>query len=371
MKGQWIGSYTGSNSGWIVLNVDELSNCFEGTAYIHPGQKDLPKSQVVFRTKDKSTPFAFRTLSVSVLAPGTLEMTSWEKIKAGFPEGTAMSAYADVEGEFDKGSLSLRWKTDINLVGSCTLEASKAGTDSGLIGEEISWEEFKRRVGLLSHDHDFIYRGQSQPWRLRTAFHRHGRSDLRRFREIDIPMLHRHLSARTRHLFDLNDGRQNAAFLSLAQHHGYPTHLMDWTRSPYVAAFFAYRTVTNDDMQKRPSGRVRVFIFDSGQWRNYQSYFTVESPMLHMTMMEVLAVENERLIPQQSVSFICSVDDIESHIARYQTAEKKLLLALDLPLLERDAVLDELRRMGITAGSLFPGLDGTCEELKWLNFRFR
>jgi hypothetical protein len=47
---------------------------------------------------------------------------------------------------------------------------------------------------------------------------------------------------------------------------------------------------------------------------------------------------------------------------------KQYLYAFDLPLSERDKVVQELRYMGITAGSLFPGLDGACEELKNRNF---
>jgi hypothetical protein len=113
------------------------------------------------------------------------------------------------------------------------------------------------------------------------------------------------------------------------------------------------------------------YSFDAAQWQVFQPYYKVESPMLHMTMMEVLAIENERLIPQQSVSFLTSIDDIEAFLDTKQKDGRVFLRALDLPVTERDAVLDELRHMGITAGSLFPGLDGACEELKWLNFRTR
>jgi hypothetical protein len=37
---------------------------------------------------------------------------------------------------------------------------------------------------------------------------------------------------------------------------------------------------------------------------------------------------------------------------------------------ERKRVVRELGYMGITASSLFPGLDGACEELKERNFVF-
>jgi len=191
-----------------------------------------------------------------------------------------------------------------------------------------------------------------------------------RFLNDDIPVLHRHLSARTRHIFNLKDADENGAFFNLAQHHGYPTPLLDWTYSPYVAAFFAYRDIRATGSAD-PNKRVRVFILDQ-RWKvEINQILFATRPFPHFSIGEFIAIENERMIPQQSISAITNVDDIETYI---QSAAQKFgkgvpyLTAIDLPASERPAVFRELSYMGITAGSLFPGLDGACEELKERNF---
>jgi hypothetical protein len=90
----------------------------------------------------------------------------------------------------------------------------------------------------------------------------------------------------------------------------------------------------------------------------------LEPVSLHFSIQEFLAIENERMIPQQAASTVTNVDDIEAYITSKESKEKTYLSAIDLPLQERRLVLQELSFMGITAGSLFPGLDGACEELK-------
>jgi hypothetical protein len=163
---------------------------------------------------------------------------------------------------------------------------------------------------------------------------------------------------------------QNGAFFNLVQHHGYPTPLLDWTYSPYVAAFFAFRGVSKAAAAGAdPNEKVRIVVLDERWLSDIQQLVMLDRAFPHFSITEFIAIENERMIPQQSVSSVTNVDDIETYIrAREEANGQSYLFAIDLPRSERSAVFDELSFMGLTAGSLFPGLDGACEELKERNF---
>jgi hypothetical protein len=84
-----------------------------------------------------------------------------------------------------------------------------------------------------------------------------------------------------------------------------------------------------------------------------------------------LAINNPRALPQQSLSSVTNVDNLEDYIAtKEQEKGKTYLRAIDLPVGERKKALGELALMGISAGSLFPGLDGVCGQLRERFFDF-
>jgi hypothetical protein len=370
LRGQWIGTYEGSTGGRIILNVDEFEESYSFVAYLLPDDKTLPRVAATLDTLNKKSPFKVRTHGLYALEPNGLQPKPWSDVKQHFPADWPFSSYADVEGKWDDNSLTLDWKSDLEAVGHSVLPRSKASEPSDLQAREMNWNEFKTYLDTLQTRH-LIFRGQAQPWRLRTKFHRTGRSNLYRYRNEDIVQLHRHLSARTKHLFDLAKPDEFGSFCSMVQHHGYPTPMLDWSKSPYVAAFFAYRTVTREDLTKRGhEAKVRIHVFDYQRWKmNFPQFPQMLFPDLHISVLEFVAVENERLIPQQSVSTITNADDVETYIRTKEDESKtRCLWACDLPLSERNKVMSELSYMGITAGSLFPGHGGACEELRERNF---
>jgi hypothetical protein len=179
--------------------------------------------------------------------------------------------------------------------------------------------------------------------------------------------MRRVLSAQLQHFFDTRDADQNGAFYNLLQHHGYPTPLLDWSLSPFVAAYFAFCAKPGD---RKPEEVVRIYILDAKHWRND----TIQKPSIayappHFSILEFHSIENHRMVPQQAKATLTNIDDIESYIVAMGVLNKKeYLMAVDLPLADRAQALSDLNLMGINAGSLFPGIDGTCEAMRYRNF---
>jgi hypothetical protein len=359
-----------------MINLDDMGDHYSGVAFLlansNPplslvgGLFQLPPVVVRVKTNNKAKTFKFNIFEIGSVNPQNMRLDTWDNVKQFFPAVSTFPNKAEVRGQWNAKHLTLKYKTNVDTSGSAKLFKSEAGAPSQLKSMIKGWEEFKIYVSKLEKRR-YLFRGQDVLSRLRTRFHRAKRADLNRFLRQDVQTLNRRLSLRTRHIYNLEIPEQNGAFLNLVQHHGYPTPLLDWTYSPYVAAFFAYRTIGKGKAVKASEDdKVRLFLFDHKQWHeDVPSFPWLDLPFPHFSVLEFMAIDNDRLIPQQAVSSVTNVDDIETHIKQIeQRTEKTYLQAIDLPLRARKDVIEELSYMGITAGSLFPGLDGACEELR-------
>lgn len=367
MNGQWIGPYSGTNNGLLVLDLDDVGEHYEGSASALDNQTQLPPTFADFMVSPipKGKPEFELRVPLLPIDRASGHPTSWDELKKIYPD-VEVPTFADTSWKVGAERIDISWKTDVGTQGIGYVEKSKGSLDSTLqpMVEIRTWEDFRKFTKDLE-PYRYIFRGQtSNRWRLRTAFHRTGRASLVKFMQQDIPVLHRHLSGMMANELHLSNRFHNAAFYNLLQHHGYPTPLLDWTYSPHIAAYFAFKGVRKPELKSED--RIRVFVFDKVSWcKEWESVQLVTPPKLHFTVLEPLALNNPRVVPQQSVSCITNVDDIETYLARQERKKgKQYLRVIDLPAFERTDIMKELALMGITAGSLFPGIDGACEQVR-------
>jgi hypothetical protein len=243
-----------------------------------------------------------------------------------------------------------------------------------------SWRTFMSHVSDITSGHQqppsFVFRGQADVnWRLTPALIRllpdvvsstlavavEGRA-LREFQA----QAHLHYDVST--LPSYASGPDLLDWWALMQHHGAPTRLLDWTHSPYVAAYFAA------EQQPRTDGVIYVVHAASAEAASIRS-FGLGSQIDDAQLIDpesdpelVFAIPprlTTRMVTQQGL-FSVSVGILGKHdelicrscsgagAALGVTSMRRWIIPASL----KREFLRQLRIANIAAHSLFPGLDG-------------
>ena len=178
--------------------------------------------------------------------------------------------------------------------------------------------------------------------------------------------------------------------LSMMQHYGCPTRLLDFTYSPYIAAFFA---VENMSFEQGAERQAFVFCFNH-KWINNSARWSIDDNNLFKMRFDDKTMTDDsfkRLYMEKKRSFIVAENPqqlhrrlsiqrgvfiIQGNISKsmmeniksmddWQSEKNVVIYKLRIDIGEElKKVYEDLRLMNITHESLFPGLDGFSKSLK-------
>lgn len=208
----------------------------------------------------------------------------------------------------------------------------------------------------FSLDGKVIFRGQTKDWELIPSVGRkkfgsdilkNEEEILRQFKREAIPYLN-------------IKPENNWQLLALAQHNGLPTRLLDWTKNPLVALWFAVKDVSTRYLPRI----IWVYIYDEEELCNCASPFGIDKPCIYF--------------PEHVFPYIQAQSGV--FVAHHKTKEKPICfpsfetengyLKLSKIIIPPQSVADlrgKLARLGINSATMFPGLGGIANRIVYEN----
>jgi hypothetical protein len=252
-----------------------------------------------------------------------------------------------------------------------------------------TWEDFEEQLQELrrereasptSLDSSLLFRGQRDScWTLRTTLDR--KQDRMLFRDYYriIYRVRPHIETLTERewpipeypeveqstkeydAFDLQlwSGRSPGyAYMAYLRHHGFPSPLLDWTRSPYVAGYFAFCQASVDC-----TNRVSIYVLSKIQNKLSGN----NMPVLYSYGPNVRT--HRRHVFQQSEYTLCLGFDSEWRFEPYDRIfdrgahQQGTCVKFTIPATERPKVLSLLDAYNLNAFSLFGSEESLMETL--------
>ena len=226
----------------------------------------------------------------------------------------------------------------------------------------------------ITKDKSLWFRGQGcYDWNLLPGLYRadvHGEFEREAIRDFKLHA--------PRFLTDIP--RTEMGWISLMQHYGLPTRLLDWSESYLTALFFAVQNTNIEEdaalwvvrpayLNREALGVHSILIESDDAFRNYvlpapkERKWVVEAEYPAAFRPEWNSV---RIAAQKGCFTIHGYDKrpLEEIITEYQKSGKNMqAVRIRIPKGSRKHLLWELQTAGVTDLLLFPEIDGLCREI--------
>ena len=243
------------------------------------------------------------------------------------------------------------------------------------------WQEYKWYVQQFS-DH-WGFRGQaSADWVLNNAIER--TDFVQHYQGVEPDFVSEFQRGARNYLSKDETPGHLIEWLALMQHHGAPTRLLDLSRSPFIAAYFAYELCPPcEDSYAAVWGinvnylKTRALEVLSGK---YEEELTTSKNLINETLFErifydndqplVFPVEpfrmNRRYSLQQSLFLSTGVaaQPFMEQLHFLGEDMHKAVVKIELPAAHKNEALRDLQQMNLNRASLFPDLDGYAASLR-------
>ncbi|MDB5109988.1 MAG: hypothetical protein JWR67_1102 [Mucilaginibacter sp.] len=214
------------------------------------------------------------------------------------------------------------------------------------------------------NDQDFLFRGQMVDSPLLPKICRlKARGDLL---EIEKQLL-QEFKRTNPLLIDQQRPMDDWDYLTLGQHFGLPTRLLDWSNNALTALWFATGDTNPDQMKVNPYSIVWILMACAND-------FNLDLEKIHPFDVPEAKLIRPRIIKQRInnqsglFSVLTSEEILEKRYLNENDSYNKKLIKVKIPRERFLEIRTDLNTLGVNAFTLFPELEGLCTYLQWRYF---
>ena len=153
--------------------------------------------------------------------------------------------------------------------------------------------------------------------------------------------------------------KDNWDWLALAQHHGLPTRLLDWTYNALVALWF----VVENSSEKNEIGVVWILKTKPSDFRDTEQ----DTNPLNNEVTKIFRsrVMSRRISAQSGVFTVHRISD-EGKVVQFESNAtfRERLIKINIPSESFVYIRKSLKMMGVNHSTIFPDIDGLCKHLE-------